>query len=717
MKKLTCIYTTGLTLILGLAISTASAVTIYVDAATSTPPGDGSSSDPFETIMEGVNNLAASNTVSLGGHTLSIASGTYNEAVTFTSSHSGGTSQNKMLATGGSVIIDSNGLVLNQCTNIVIDGITVDQAPAEGIKLLTGTSGVNADVTITNCTVRHSVKQGIYIARYNSNVNISETFIYDNRYSGVYSFGYSDGIFINHCLILANGNNGILQSIQSYITTKNSIIVGNGGYGAGEEHNQGDITPINCCFYGNGRGEFFSVEYIYFPDPGEWRVVQGVYNTAEGINNISGGSGNLVGNPGFSDLANNWNFSQLYSDSIIFDAADDGDDIGPYQSTSTVTPANNTYYVNDATGSDANSTIQAQNSSTPWKSITHAATIAAAGDTVIVAEGTYTGQAHITKGGSVNPVTYQGNGTVILDGQSTTDKGFYLDFASGIILEGFEVKSYTDSGIALNYCMSNSISNIKTHHNAVSGINLRRSQRTAFTDMTICSNSTHGIFFETEAYYRSGSGGTTLNRCSIFGHTGWVNYGILKLTGFSPEKISNCNIYNNWRGINCYNGTDFTIENCVLSGNNIDAQYSYAVAISLTAIKCTVINCIIANNTIGLKEEHPQGDFNSINNCYYNNSVADYYDADGGGNLTNVTDINNLSDVTSTNNIGVDPLFINVAEGNFRLDKESLCINAGTTYTDLKWDLYGNPRFIGKAVDIGSFEYNSHIPGTVIIIN
>jgi len=52
-----------------------------------------------------------------------------------------------------------------------------------------------------------------------------------------------------------------------------------------------------------------------------------------------------------------------------------------------------TYYVNDATGSNANSPASAKNFLTPWKTVQHAIDNAAlvAGDNIVVAEGTYAG--------------------------------------------------------------------------------------------------------------------------------------------------------------------------------------------------------------------------------------------------------------------------------------------------------------------------------------
>ena len=69
--------------------------------------------------------------------------------------------------------------------------------------------------------------------------------------------------------------------------------------------------------------------------------------------------------------------------------------------------------------------------------------------------------------------------------------------------------------------------------------------------------------------------------------------------------------------------------------------------------------------------------------------------ADGAGNITNV------------------PLFVSPADGNFRLQSASPCINSGN---DVRvygtTDLDGNPRIVGGTVDIGAYEFQG--AGSVI---
>jgi hypothetical protein len=60
---------------------------------------------------------------------------------------------------------------------------------------------------------------------------------------------------------------------------------------------------------------------------------------------------------------------------------------------------------------------------------------------------------------------------------------------------------------------------------------------------------------------------------------------------------------------------------------------------------------------------------------------------------------------TGEGNINQDPLFVNVAAGDLRLQRGSPCIDAGCTIAGLTQDFEGDPRPYGSAVDIGADEF------------
>ena len=103
-----------------------------------------------------------------------------------------------------------------------------------------------------------------------------------------------------------------------------------------------------------------------------------------------------------------------------------------------------------------------------------------------------------------------------------------------------------------------------------------------------------------------------------------------------------------------------------------------------------LVNCIVACNAAW-------ADYNytTDSTCGYCCTVP--LPANGLGNITN------------------NPLFVDLASGNLRLQSNSPCINAGDNASVVgNTDLDGRPRIVGGTVDIGAYEYQPCASGAFI---
>lgn len=114
-------------------------------------------------------------------------------------------------------------------------------------------------------------------------------------------------------------------------------------------------------------------------------------------------------------------------------------------------------------------------------------------------------------------------------------------------------------------------------------------------------------------------------------------------------------------------------------------------------------NCTVVGNSAHLGG----GDYYSrLNNCIVtdnNDEVgSNYYGSWLEYSCTSPLLINGVGNITNA------PLFVDPAAGNFRLQPNSPCINAGlNANAPAGPDLDGNPRTVGGTVDIGSYEFQS----------
>ena len=153
-----------------------------------------------------------------------------------------------------------------------------------------------------------------------------------------------------------------------------------------------------------------------------------------------------------------------------------------------------------------------------------------------------------------------------------------------------------------------------------------------------------------------------------------------------------------------------TLNNCTLTGNSAHhGGGSYGG---------TLNNCILVGNSAYyiISGESPDegvggGSFgDTLNNCivYYNSaSTGPFSNVPIGPNFWG-SSLNYCCtpDPGGVGNITCEPRFVDLANGNLRLQSNSPCINAGNnTYVIGSTDLDGNPRIFGGTVDMGAYEF------------
>jgi hypothetical protein len=224
-----------------------------------------------------------------------------------------------------------------------------------------------------------------------------------------------------------------------------------------------------------------------------------------------------------------------------------------------------------------------------------------------------------------------------------------------------------------------------------------------------------------------GAYGGIIYNSSIIQNSAYTGGGVGFANGYTPT-VTKCLIFSNTATAYGGGAALVILNNCILSQNKASsgggAEFSMlygCLVVSNSASQMgggiydgiSTINCTIVGNT-ALQQAGGVASGGTVYNCIiyfntvtngsspnYSGSPAPYYCCTIPPSLSGGVIVTN------------DPLFVDTADGNFRFQSNSPCINSGNNaYVVGTNDLDGNPRIVGGTVDIGCYEYQ--MPASII---
>jgi hypothetical protein len=183
--------------------------------------------------------------------------------------------------------------------------------------------------------------------------------------------------------------------------------------------------------------------------------------------------------------------------------------------------------------------------------------------------------------------------------------------------------------------------------------------------------------------------------------------------------IEGCEIYNNKAfGVHIYSGSASQSANRnVVRGNRIYNNGTTGAngggVVSGSGTGALLYNNLIYGNRDGIVMCCGAKEQQVLNNTIYGNLGFGIEIQGGYGHsvVNNILRLNSGGDtrfyvsVPASNNVTVDPVFVNASGADFRLQPSSPAINAGTALSTVTTDFAQVPRPQGGAHDVGALEY------------
>lgn len=395
------------------------------------------------------------------------------------------------------------------------------------------------------------------------------------------------------------------------------------------------------------------------------------------------------------------------------------------------TAAHATDYHVASGGSDGNDGLTPM---TAWATLQHAADTVGPGDTVYVADGTYTGFDLRVVATASDPVAFVAESPAVVIDQDNpvTSDGINVENAAYVTIDGFTVNERTRAGIRV------AVSDHVTVRNCSCGDNGRWGIFTGFADdLLIENNETYGSVLE-HGIYVSNSGdrpvirgnhshdnranGIHMNGDESQGGDGTISDALVEdnvihgngvgggsginMDGVVGSVVRNNLLYDNHAsGISLYkiDGATGSTGNLVVNNTIVNAADArWCVNITGGSTGNTVVNNILynAHSFRGAITIDPASRAGFVSDY---NSVMSRFSIDGGDSVISLAawqaegyDANSFLAVPADH-------FFNPAS-DFRLLPTSPAIDAGTASGAPSRDIDGDPRPVGAGYDIGAYE-------------
>ena len=395
-----------------------------------------------------------------------------------------------------------------------------------------------------------------------------------------------------------------------------------------------------------------------------------------------------------------------------------------------------TYYVATDGSNSANGS-----SASPWKTINFAMQSSAlkAGDVVVVRSGTYNEAVTISKGGSASgDITLKAEvpGEALIRPPSTGWNAISIN-ANYVTIDGFDIKGARGDGIEGNGVHHIRILNNTVSGSGESGIQFNWSEFLTIEGNETFENGSTGWFSGISIYQnRNITGDTTTSgfRTIVRNNISHDNVtksgqhtdgnGIIiddfqstQTSGYRnytfPTLVEGNLVYENGgKGIQVTWSDYVTVRNNTAWHNNQDllntGTWRGELSNSASSNNTWVNNIAVADPSINRNNTAID---NTSTSSYVNKNIvwANNITYNGTAGQASVrTDGGNAAPSTANGNkLGVDPLFVNPANGDFHVKAGSPAIDSGTSALGLPTtDLTGGTRVIGT-VDIGAYEQGS----------